>query len=141
MNPITIALLYVLGLLAAALWVARRDRSPRPLGLVAVVIAALTYDVWWPELDSAWGWTILVLTVVLFVIGMLNRGSGDLWHYSALLVALFGKALAWLIVAIWSQTITITISWVGIIVLVLLVALAVATFLRRRARAGRAANS
>lgn len=140
MNPITIALLYVLGLLAAALWVARRDRSPRPLGLVAVVIAALTYDIWWPELDIA-GWTILVLTLVLFVIGMLNRGSGDLWHYGALLVALFGKALAWLIVAIWSQTITITISLVVIIVLVVLVALAVIAFLGRRARAGRAVNS
>ncbi len=112
----SIALMIVLAL--AAIWTARRYLSPGSIGLAGVAIAMLGAQAH----SSKWAWFVLLLSVILFVIGMLvNRAKGDLFHWGALLVNAFQLLWSALIAifgwGFWRQTSQVPTVSVALVVI------------------------
>jgi hypothetical protein len=97
MFPFTLTIVGVIVATALALWVAKKDQSARPVGLVALVpIVFVTGWTWFRDLPEWTAWTTLLVVLVLFIVGMLRDESrDDAWHYGAMAFALFGKLLCW----------------------------------------------
>lgn len=97
MFPYTLTFVGVIVATVLALWVAKKDQSSRPVGLIALVpIVFVTGWTWFRDLPEWTAWTTLVVVLVLFIIGMTrSETKDDAWHYGALGVALFGKLLCW----------------------------------------------
>lgn len=96
-NPMAI-IACVLILAGLSLWVGRKDRSARPLGLIALPIAGLIGWTWFTDRPEWTAWMTLLGATLLFIIGMTrDEKNDDLWHYGALFVALFGKSIFWVI--------------------------------------------
>ena len=97
MFPYTLTFVGVIVTTALALWVAKKDQSARPVGLVALMpIVFVTGWTWFRDLPEWTAWATLLGVLVLFIVGMTRHESkDDIWHYGALTVALFGKLLCW----------------------------------------------
>lgn len=90
--PATASITIVLVLTLAAYWVATKDQSPRPLGLIAFPVVGISGWTWFTHLPEWTAWVTFILVTALFVIGMFRDEAHDnKWHYGALAVALFGK--------------------------------------------------
>lgn len=88
--------------LALAFWVAWKDQSARPIGFAAVMIGLVTSMCWFTSVSEELSWFTLFLVGIMFVTGMTAEDRyDDRWHYLALGIALFGKALLMLIPIIW----------------------------------------
>lgn len=103
--PWWLSVFAVVALVAMAAWVLYKDASPRPLGLMGVVIAGLTSATWFTHLPLWTVFAVIVTAVVLFAIGMLRpEGEDDYWHYAAMAMGILGKALCafvpWLVEAL-----------------------------------------
>lgn len=92
--PWWLSVFAVVALVAMAAWVFYKDSSPRPLGLMGVVIAGLTSATWFTHLPLWTVFAVVVTAVTLFAVGMFRpEGRDDYWHYAALTVGVLGKAL------------------------------------------------
>ena len=89
---------------ALGLWVAHKDQSARPIGLVAFMpIVFVTGWTWFRVLPEWTAWLSAVAVAVLFIVGMTkHEDKDDKWHYGALVVALFGKLVFWFLPWLWS---------------------------------------
>lgn len=120
--PVFVTVLWAVLAYAAAHWAGVKDDSARPIGLVAaVVIAPLTAWTWFTSLAAGWSVAVVLAVVVLFVIGMIRPDAHDnIWHYSALVLALFGKALAALLVAVGNRQVPLLVAIVLIAVIMVM---------------------
>lgn len=118
-----LSLVWVIVIIAAAFWVAKKDQSARPIGLVAAgAISFISGWTWFTELSVWWAVLVVLLTTALFVVGMLMPDTKDnLWHYGALVVALFGKTLVAAVVATWGMNVPLLVVLVLTAVIITLV--------------------
>lgn len=87
-------LIGVVLLLACTYWVWQKTGLPEVIGLMALVISLPTSWVWFGELPLWTALFVVFTTAALFVIGMTRpEHKDDPWHFGALVVALFGKAV------------------------------------------------
>lgn len=110
-----------------AYWVAHKDQSARPLGAIAtLVIAPITALTWFSELPVWWAALVILATAALCLVGMFMPDSKDnWWHYVALVVALFGKAVIAGVVATWGMNVPLLVVIGLAMVIIVLVAMVV----------------
>lgn len=130
----TIIAVIVLG--ALGYWVADKDNSARPLGLMALPIAMVTGWTWFTSQPA---WTAVVVasvTTLLFLVGMTrDENKDDHWHYGAVAVALFGKLVTWFLPWLWlvlSGQVNVPV-WI-LALLILITLFSIATWRSERAR-------
>lgn len=123
--------LVVIYLVVLAFVVGHKDSSARAIGLVAPVVAICTMS-WYPNAGLDWAGLVATgIALVLFLVG-LNRPNDrdDAWHYLALVVALLGEFVVWLLVVIGNQSVTVPLF----AIIIAIVVIAAATWLFRRNR-------
>ncbi len=114
--------------LVLAFWVAKKDQSARPIGFAAVMIGLVTTMCWFTNVSEELSWFTLFLIGISFITGMTAEDAyDDRWHYLALGIALFGKAVLALIPMIWDVLMG-EVPGMPVLVFVLLVALTGALF-------------
>jgi hypothetical protein len=121
-------------LVIGAFVVGNKDGSARAIGLVAPAVAVCAIT-WFLNtgIDVA-GLIVSVVALVLFLIG-LNRPDDrdDIWHYLALVVALLGELVVWLLVVLGTQSVTVPVLLI-VIVSAILVGAVLVWFLRPKPR-------
>lgn len=122
-------------LVIGAFVVGNKDGSARAIGLVAPAVA-ICAAMWFLNagIDIVGPIVVAVVALVLFLIG-LNRPDDrdDVWHYLALVVALLGELVVWLLVALGTQSVTVPVLPI-VIVSAILVGAALVWFLRPKPR-------
>lgn len=95
-------LIGVIMLLVCTYWVWQKTGLPEVIGLMALVISLPTSWVWFGELPLWTAVAVVIMTALLFIIGMTRpEHKDDLWHFGALVIALFGKAIMIGAISIW----------------------------------------
>lgn len=121
---------------ALGYWVADRDNSARPFGLTALPIALVSGWCWFTSLPEWTAWATASAAVVLFIIGMFSpEDKDDKWHYGAVVVAVFGKLIAFVAVQLWPVlTGQVEVPVWALLLLILFAMLTIASWRSERVR-------
>lgn len=91
--PLWGSILAVIAFVAIAAWTSYKDGFSS-VGQAGIVIAFITCLTWFTGLPEWTAWTVISITLGLFVAGMLAKGDNDMpWHIAAIGVGLFGKMI------------------------------------------------
>ena len=124
------AIYFVIG----AFVVGNKDGSAPAIGLLAPAVAVCAIT-WYPNAGLDWyGVGAAGLALVCFVIGLTRSNDrDDAWHYLALVVALLGELVVWLLVVLGTQSVTVPVLLI-VIVSAILVGAVLVWFLRPKPR-------
>lgn len=122
--PWWLSLIWVIIAIVAAFWVAKKDQSARPIGLLAAAaISFITAWTWFTWLSVLWAVLVVLVTAALFLVGMFVSDDKDnLWHYLALTTALLGKVIIAGFAAAWDKQVPLLVALVLALLVVGLVA-------------------